>query len=96
MKISNKIILPVIESFPSIQYRAQWFRDREFDIDEFMQGLGTVCSGERHALLFVATVWSPTAAPSSGWQFNLFDAVSSWDATHRRAAAQWILNPQWP
>jgi hypothetical protein len=97
MQKSDLQIIRLIESFPSIAWRAEHYRKAgEFNVDEFMSYWGTSSSGERHALLFVANVWNPGYATESKWNFDLFDACGSWDTKHRLAAIEWMKQPFWP
>lgn len=67
-----------------------------WDIDEFMQSLGTASSGERAAMLFIANVWNPGYAKDNDWTFDALDAVSRWDSRGRTAFAEWVHNPRFP
>ena len=67
-----------------------------WDIDRFMSDLGVLCSGERHAKLFLASVWDPAWPAEHGLEFNIVNAMAVWDKTHKQAFLRWCLDPFWP
>ena len=92
---SKQYIIELARTFPSLRHSVP--RDPEkWDVDQFMNSLGRASSGERQAMLFVATVWNPIYAESQGWIFKIPEAFGSWDAAHRDAFVEWAKCPVWP
>ena len=61
-----------------------------------MADLGVWSSGERHAKLFIASVWGPAWPSEHGLEFDIVKAIGVWDVRHKRAFFQWCLDPSSP
>lgn len=63
-------------------------------------------AGERHAVLFVLTVWNNwhpdfeepwfNEPPLSLGRFDAIDAMRTWDEPHQNAFTRWCMDPFWP
>lgn len=87
-------ILGLISSFPCLAWVNT--EPEQWDIDAFMQSLGTASSGERLCMLFIANVWNPGYARESSWTFDVMDFASSCDRRNRAAFIAWLQNPRFP
>lgn len=56
---------------------------------------GTITRQQRHAALFVLSVWDSTHRWKCG-RFDLHTALAAWDDEHREAFAEWAARPWWP
>ena len=96
-KIDRKAaILELAVSFPTLNPYLTGTNARNWDINRFMTDLDVLCSGARHAKIFVAAVWDPDWPAEHGMEFRVVDAISVWDAAHRGAFLQWCQDPFWP
>ncbi len=89
-------ILELAVSFPTLKAHLMGLHPGNWDIDRFMADLGVLCSGERHAKLFAASVWDPTWPAEHGLEFNIVNAMAVWDAAHKSAFFRWCMDPFWP
>lgn len=63
----------------------------------WLQGKGRVCSpSERRCAHFVLSVWNPSEATNILGPFDMFEALASWDDSHRAVLVEWARNPWWP
>lgn len=96
-KIDRKAaILELAVSFPTLNPYLTGTNARNWDINRFMADLDVLCSGARHAKIFVAAVWDPDWPAEHGMEFRVVDAISVWDAAHRGAFLHWCQDPFWP
>lgn len=92
----NSAILELAASFPTLKWQLMGMNSKNWDINRFMSNLGVLCSGERHAKLFVASVWDSEWPADHGMEFRVVDAISVWDVAHRASFLQWCHDPFWP
>lgn len=89
MTRAQQLIHGVIARFPSLGQ----FNREPFDYDDWKRLLECgISKGERHAVRFILDVWKGEPLHD----FNLIDAIGSWDQAHQMALAEWCRNPVWP
>lgn len=84
-------------TFPTVA--AALKREKLQTIDDLNVARLTASHGEELAIVLLLNVYS-TVGPDDphewDWPvFNLMDAISTWDAAHRKAFAAWALEPWW-
>lgn len=88
----REYITTLAKSFPCIRRLVP----EPWDVQKFMAPINVVSTGERHAMLFVASVWNPGYAAEEGWRFDAIDALTSWDSANRAAFIAWAQKPYLP
>lgn len=90
----KEAIVELARTFPTLRNLVP--KDpKKWDIGQFMQPLWAMGSGAHHAMRFVGSVWNPSDAKEQGWEFNVVEALGSWDCEHRRAFLIWAIRPWW-
>ena len=92
----SEYILALARSFPCLRVKMLGWKRQEFDADLFHDMMRGWSTSERHAGLFILTVWNPHYARKRRWTFDLVDAVSSLDADNREPILIWAQNPYYP
>lgn len=92
----NVAILELAASFPVLRSSVENWSPRKWNIDVFMANVDAICSGARHAKLFVASVWDPSWPTEHGMEFRVVEAMAVWDREHKMAFFQWCADPFWP
>jgi hypothetical protein len=65
--------------------------------EQLLLQLDVVCSGTRHAILFLLSVWNPNwHQDNTGEPFDLHAALKVWDEAHHEAFLSWVEAPWWP
>jgi hypothetical protein len=88
-------ILALAMSFPTIRRGVVGFTEQNFDIEKFIGCMGGVSTSTRHSMLFIAAVWDNSWLISQNLNFDVIEAMSSWDEEHREVFIQWCQNPWW-
>jgi hypothetical protein len=92
----SEYILALARSFPCLRSKLLGWKQSGFDADLFHDMMRGWSTSERHAGLFILTVWNPHYACRKRWTFDLVEAVSSLDAVNREPIIEWMLNPFYP
>ena len=94
MRAAESKIIEIAKRFPALQHHVENLTS--WDIDRFMEWLPRASTGERHAMLFIASVWNPRYALEMEWRFNIVVAAGEWDQQHHNAFLAWAMKPEWP
>lgn len=93
---AKSYIIALIESFPCLRGKAEYFDATNWDVDRWVEACGPWSHGERCAAMFIALVWNYGDANAKKWKFDAIDAVSVWDRNNLEAFIAWAKKPVLP
>ena len=92
----TEYILALARSFPCLEPKLRHWHPTQFDSNDFYWMIGGWSTSERHAALFILTVWNPGYARKKKWTFDVVEAVSCLDPCNRLPIVQWMARPYYP
>lgn len=90
----RQAIVDLALSFPTLRSSFPWLTAEKWEADKFDKMIGPQCDGAIHAARFVLSVWNPHPKRKCG-KFDLHNALSCWDRSHRAAFVAWAQDPWW-